>query len=61
MNASDLPEDMAMRMAMVQQNAAVSMIKKNAQAEQAIANMLDQSIRNVPRSAIRGSNVNIQA
>lgn len=51
-----LPATMAMQMAIVQQNAAMSMIKASADAQKAIVDML-QTVS----ASSRGNNVNITA
>lgn len=51
----------AAQLAMTRQNAAMGMIKANANADKAIADMLMQTIENAPTSGGRGSIVNITA
>lgn len=50
-----LPAAIAMNMAMVQQNVALSMIKQTAQVQQQIGDMLMATVSN------RGANVNLYA
>jgi hypothetical protein len=49
----------AAQLATTRQNAAMGMIKSNANADKAIADMLMQTIENAPTSGGRGSLVNI--
>ena len=56
----ELPADLAAQQQMAQLNVALSGIKKSAEADQAIANILQESIQTVPPSS-RGSSVNIKA
>jgi hypothetical protein len=55
-----LPAQLAMQMAVTRQNVAVSVIKQNAEADRAMANILAQAADNVPSSG-RGGIVNITA
>ncbi|HEY8191426.1 MAG TPA: hypothetical protein VIG74_03295 [Alphaproteobacteria bacterium] len=57
----ELPADIAAQAAMARQNVALSVIKQNAKAEQAIASILEQAAQNVPVSQSRGTNLNLQA
>jgi hypothetical protein len=50
-----LPAQIAMQMAMTQQNVALSMVKKTAEMQQQIADML------LVAASGRGGNVNISA
>ena len=52
---------MAAQQAMTQLNVALSVVKKSADLDQAMVNMLDQAVQNVPVSAARGTNVNMSA
>ena len=54
----EIPGDIAAQMAMAKQNVALSVIKRNAQAEQQIASILEHAIQNVPASPVRGANFN---
>lgn len=56
----ELPAVMAAEQAMTQQKAALSMIKQSAQADQAMASLLEEAAKTVPASG-RGANVNITA
>lgn len=47
--------------AMTQQAIAISMVKVAVDASQKMADLLAQSVENVPVSASRGGNVNIAA
>lgn len=47
------------QLAQTRQNAAMGMIKANANADKAVADMLMQTIENAPTSGGRGSIVNI--
>lgn len=49
----------AAQLAMTRQNAAMGMIKANANADKAMADMLMQTIESAPTSGGRGSIVNI--
>ncbi len=49
------------QIAMTRQNAALGMMKSNANADKAMANMLAQAVESVPTSSGRGSIVNITA
>lgn len=55
-----LPAAIAAQMAITQQNAALSMIKKTAQMQQQVVNMLAESALSVSASG-RGGVVNIAA
>ncbi|NCT40351.1 MAG: hypothetical protein GW778_01640 [Alphaproteobacteria bacterium] len=56
-----LPPTLAAENAISKQNIALSVIKASADADQAIANILDQSLRSAPVSASRGVNLNTSA
>ena len=56
-----LPPTIAAEAAITRQNVALSSIKRNADAEKQIANLLEQAIDNVPTSPLRGSRLNITA
>lgn len=57
---ADLPAGIAAEAAMLRANVALSSIKKNADAEKQIANLLEETILNVP-AASRGGSLNIKA
>lgn len=57
----DMPATMAAEMALNRQNIALSVIKANADQQQAIAQILDQSARSAPVSTSRGSNFSASA
>lgn len=57
----ELPADIAAQAAMARQNVALSVIRQNAKAEQAIASILEQAAQSVPVSQSRGANLNLQA
>lgn len=57
----ELPGQIAASLAQDRLNVALSSIKANADQQQAIANILDESLRSVPGSPVRGVNVNIKA
>jgi hypothetical protein len=57
----NLPAAIAADQALVKQNVALSTIKSSAEADQAIAGILEQSARSAPVSSIRGTNVNTSA
>ncbi len=54
-----VPAGIAAQAALTQQNVALSVIKQNAQADQAIAAILQESAETVA-AATRGRNVNIR-
>lgn len=56
-----LPAAIAAQMAQTQLNVALSSLKANAQADQQIANILEQAVQTVPASSSRGTNVNFRA
>ncbi len=55
-----MPAALSAQMAITQNNVAMAMLKSSAQADRAIANILEQAISNVPAGS-RGSNVNFTA
>jgi hypothetical protein len=57
----NVPAAIAADQALAKQNVALSVIKSSAEADQAIAGILEQSARSAPVSSIRGSNVNTSA
>ena len=58
---AELPAAIAAEQAILRQSVALSVVKQSAQADQAIAGILEQSVSNVPVSPVRGAKVNIQA
>ena len=56
-----LPAGIAAEAALTRQNIALSVVKAAADADQAIAQILDESLRSAPISGSRGSNLNITA
>ena len=54
----DIPAEIAANAAMTRQAIGLQIIKKNAEADKAIASMLEQSANNVAALAHRGTNVN---
>ncbi len=58
---STLPAGIAADMAMTRLNVAMSSIKSNADSEKKVADMLLDTISNVPVSGTRGGNLNISA
>lgn len=55
-----LPAAISAQMAINQQNVAMAMMKSSAQADRAIANILEQAISSVPTGS-RGGLVNFSA
>lgn len=55
------PAAIAAEQALTRQNVALSVVKASAEADAAIANILDQAARSAPVSSSLGSNVNISA
>ncbi len=58
---SEIPAAIAAQMAIARQNAAMAMIKQNADIQQQIVALVDQAVDNVPVSPARGGNVNFRA
>lgn len=56
-----LPPTIAAEAAITRQNVALSSLKRSADAEKQIANLLDKAIDNVPTSSIRGNTLNTKA
>ncbi len=52
----EIPALLAAQQAITQQNVAMSLMKKQAQADQQVANILMDAV-----TAVRGNNVNISA
>ena len=57
----DAASGIAAQIAQTRTNVAYSAIKSNAQAEQQIANVLQNAISNVPNSPVKGVNVDLSA
>ena len=57
---TSIPPTIAAELALARQNVALSVIKQNAQADQAIASILAESVQTVA-AASRGNVVNIRA
>jgi len=53
-----VPADIAAQDAQARLNVALSSVKRNAQAEQQVAAILEQAVENVPVSPVRGAHVN---
>lgn len=58
---ADIPATIAAESAIARQNVALSTIKFAADQAQAIAGILEQSVRSAPISASRGTNINTSA
>lgn len=58
---TSLPPTIAAEAAINKQNIALSVVKAAADADQQIANILDQAVRSAPISASRGVNLNTTA
>ena len=56
-----LPPAIAAEAAMTRHNVALSSLKRSADTEKQIADLLEKAIENVPTSSIRGSTLNIKA
>ena len=56
-----LPVAIAAETAINRQNIALSVVKASADADRAIANILEQSVRSAPISSTRGVNINTSA
>lgn len=57
----DIPAGYAAELALNRQNIALSVVKAAADADKAIANILDQAVRSAPVSGARGTSLNITA
>ena len=57
----NLPAAIAADTALAKQNVALSTIKSSAEADQAIAGILEQAARSAPVSGTLGTNVNTSA
>ena len=55
----NVPATIAADQAIAKQNVAFSLVKASAEADQAIAGILEDAARSAPVSGSRGSNVNI--
>lgn len=56
---TQIPPQFAAQLALNRQNVALSVIKQNAEQDQAVANILDQAVQNAQAaSGNRGGNVN---
>lgn len=58
---SVLPAAIGAQLAIARQDVALSFVKQSAQADQAIANILQQAVQSVPVSHSHGNNVNTHA
>lgn len=56
----EIPAAITAQMALVRQNAAMSMVKSSAEADKAVANMLAELVESAPTGG-RGGIVNITA
>ena len=54
----NIPSAIAAKTAIAQQNVALSVIKQSADQAQAVAKILEQSVRSAPVSGSRGGNIN---
>ncbi len=57
----EIPPTLVAERLLNQQNVALSVIKSSAEADSAIASILDQAVQNVPISGARGGSVNFKA
>ncbi len=57
----ELPATIAAEQGLLRQNVALSVIKHSAEQDQALAKILDQSVRSAPVSQTHGSHVNLTA
>ena len=55
------PAAIAAEQAILRQSVALSVVKSSAEADAAIANILEESARSAPVSSSRGTNVNTTA
>ncbi len=55
----NVPASIAAETALSRQNVALSVIKSNAEQDQKLANVIEQSIQSAPVSNTRGTNINI--
>ncbi len=56
---SSIPPTISAEIALSRQNVALSSVKQNAEQEQAVAEIVDESARTAPVNKTRGANVNI--
>ncbi len=56
-----IPTAIAAESSILRQNVSLSVIKASADADQAIANIIDQAARSAPVSGSRGVNLNTSA
>lgn len=56
-----VPAAIAAEAAILRQNVALSVVRQSAEADQAIANIIQQSAENIAVNASRGNTVNIRA
>lgn len=57
---TSIPAAIAAQQAVAQQNVAISVIKSSAQADEAVAGILQESADNIAAQTNRGTNVNIR-
>jgi len=57
----NLPPTIAADAAMTRQNVAMSMIKRSADQDKAIAGILEKAVDSIPKDSIRGTNLNVLA
>lgn len=57
----DAASGIAAQVAQTRQNVALSAVKSNANAAQAVADILQESASSVPSSSVRGVNVDLRA
>lgn len=55
-----IPAGIAAQQAIAQQNVAISVTRSSAQADQAVAGILQESADNIAAQTSRGTNVNIR-
>lgn len=55
----DIPAAIAAEAALTRQNVALSVIKRNAEQSQQIAEVIEQAVQSAPASSARGTNLNI--
>lgn len=56
-----LPATIAAEMTMTRQAASMSIMKSNAEAQQEMAQVLENAVENLPTSPVRGTNVDMTA
>lgn len=56
---TQVPAGLAAEMALVRQQAGLSLIKESAESERQIAGILEDAAKTVPTSTGKGTNVNI--